>query len=152
MKCATAALTMHALATGSRKLRIRQTGANLSGIPANSLCTTSDAKGSEIARLLLPDHSEFSSTSPGDLLGVLGGGLSGFAGDICVLYTSDAAYVREFEIITAGDSIASEPQAANRAAMDHMSDRLKSGVHLSSHSSVTRPPLKNAKPALFVNC
>ncbi|RZI59889.1 MAG: isochorismatase family protein, partial [Zymomonas sp.] len=107
-------------------------------------CSASDAKGSEIAKLLLPEkrdyfvlkprHSGFYSTPLDVLLAELEVRtlvLSGFAGDICVLYTANDAYMRGFEIIAAADCIASESEAANNAALQHMEDRLKAGVHLS---------------------
>lgn len=109
-------------------------------------CTASDAKGTQVARLLMPDkedyfvlkprHSGFYSTSLDVLLGVLGVRtlvLAGFAGDICVLYTANDAYMRDFEIVAAADCIASESEAANRAALDHMKERLKAGVHMSRY-------------------
>lgn len=111
-------------------------------------CTAPRARGAEIARLLLPEktdyfvlkpkHSGFYSTSLDVLLGVLGVRtlvLSGFAGDICVLYTANDAYMRDFEIIAAADCIASEQQSSNSAALAHMGDRLKAGVHLSRYIS-----------------
>lgn len=51
--------------------------------------------------------------------------LAGFAGDICVLYTANDAYMRDFQIVAAADCIASKSEAANRAALEHMGDRLK---------------------------
>ncbi|RYD19505.1 MAG: cysteine hydrolase [Verrucomicrobiaceae bacterium] len=109
-------------------------------------CTAPRAKGAEVAKLLLPDkldyfvlkpkHSGFYSTSLDVLLGVLGVRtliLSGFAGDICVLYTANDAYMRDFDIIVPSDCIASEMESSNRAALTHMETRLKAGVHLSRH-------------------
>jgi nicotinamidase-related amidase len=108
-------------------------------------CIGADCKGSEIARLLLPErsdyfvlkpkHSGFYSTSLEVLLGFLGVDtliLSGFAGDICVLYTANDAYMRDYQLVAAADCIASESEAANRTALEHMRILLKAKVIASS--------------------
>ncbi len=104
-------------------------------------CKDVDCQGREIARLLEPDsedyfvlkpkHSGFYSTSLAVLLGSLGTTtlvLSGFAGDICVLYTANDAYMRDYDLIVASDCIASETIPANRAALQQMGNRLKATV------------------------
>jgi nicotinamidase-related amidase len=109
-------------------------------------CTGDSCKGSEIAKLLLPGrtdyfvlkpkHSGFYSTSLDVLLGFLGVDtlvLCGFAGDICVLYTANDAYMRDYKIIVASDCIASEKESGNQAALGHMRTRLKARVLVSSH-------------------
>ena len=108
-------------------------------------CLGMECKGREVAGLLLPDdrdyfvlkpkHSGFYSTSLDVLLGFLGVNtlvIAGFAGDLCVLYTANDAYMRDFELIVASDCIASESVVKNRAALDHMRKRLKAKVLLSS--------------------
>jgi len=109
-------------------------------------CTASESKGASIARLLLPQpddyfvlkpkHSGFYSSPLDTLLAFLGVStliLSGFAGDICVLYTANDAYMRDYDIIAAADCIASELESSNRAALDHMAQRLKARVINSPH-------------------
>lgn len=104
-------------------------------------CTAGGSRGAEIARLLLPDpddyfvlkpkHSGFYSTPLDVLLVDLKAQtlvLAGFAGDICVLYTANDAYMREFRIVAAADCIASESASSNRAALEHMEKRLKAKV------------------------
>lgn len=104
-------------------------------------CTETGSKGSEVSKLLLPNHDDyfvlkpkhsgFYSTSLEVLLGFLGVNhliLSGFAGDICVLYTANDAYMRDYGITVASDCIASETTAANRAALEHMRKLLKARV------------------------
>lgn len=104
-------------------------------------CTGSSSKGGEVSKILLPEpedyfilkpkHSGFYSTSLEVLLGFLGTKtliLSGFAGDICVLYTANDAYMRDYEIVVASDCVASESAAGNRSALDHMKRLLKARV------------------------
>ena len=101
-------------------------------------CTAEDCAGHPVAGLLRPDkddyfvlkpmHSGFYSTSLDVLLGVLKVRtliLTGFAGDICVLYTANDAYMREYTLIVVHDCIASESVAGNRSAIEHMRTRLK---------------------------
>jgi nicotinamidase-related amidase len=104
-------------------------------------CVSPDCKGREVAGLLLPDardyfvlkpkHSAFYSTSLEVLLGFLGIEtliLAGLAGDICVLYTANDAYMRDYRLIVPSDCIASESAADNRRALDHMKRLLKARV------------------------
>lgn len=104
-------------------------------------CISPHCKGREVASLLLPDaddyfvlkprHSAFYSTSLDVLLGVLGIDtliLTGLAGDICVLYTANDAYMRDYGLIIPSDCIASESEASNRRALDHMKRLLKARV------------------------
>ncbi len=108
-------------------------------------CTDDACKGNEVAKLLLPSradyfvlkpkHSGFFSTSLEVLLGYLGVDtlvLSGFAGNICVLYTANDAYMRDYQLIVAADCIASESEAANHAALEHMRHLLKARLISSS--------------------
>jgi nicotinamidase-related amidase len=101
-------------------------------------CTAADCSGHPVAGILRPDkddyfvlkprHSGFYSTSLDVLLGFLNIRtliLTGFAGDICVLYTANDAYMRAYELIVVYDCIASESSAGNRAAIEHMRRRLK---------------------------
>ncbi len=101
-------------------------------------CSAADCPGHPVASLLPPEkddyfvlkprHSGFYSTSLEVLLGFLKIRtllLTGFAGDICVLYTANDAYMRSFELIVVHDCVASENEAGNRAALEHMKTRLK---------------------------
>lgn len=104
-------------------------------------CTRPSCKGHEVAKALLPHsddyfvlkpkHSGFYSTSLDVLLGVLGVDtlvLGGFAGDICVLYTANDAYMRDYQLIVASDCVASESVTANKAALAQMKALLKAKV------------------------
>ena len=101
-------------------------------------CSAVDSPGHPVASVLLPGkddyfvlkpmHSGFYSTSLEVLLGFLDIRtllLTGFAGDICVLYTANDAYMRSYDLIVVNDCVASESESGNRAAIEHMKTRLK---------------------------
>ena len=96
-------------------------------------CASSDCLGAPVAKILepcpddyfvlKPKHSGFYSTSLEVLLGFLGAKrliLTGFAADICVLFTANDAYMRGFEVFAPSDCIASETAEAKRAVCAHM--------------------------------
>ncbi|KGX89553.1 cysteine hydrolase family protein [Pontibacillus marinus] len=89
--------------------------------------------GAEIIRELLPSeddyfiikpkHSGFFGTQLSILLNQLGIKnliLTGVAGDICVLFTANDAYMREYKIWVPSDCVASEKQENNEQAMSIM--------------------------------
>ena len=97
-----------------------------------------DVRGRPIAQLLAPDehdyfvlkpkHSGFHSTSLDVLLAHLGAStlvLTGIAGNFCVLFTAHDAYMRDFKLLVPSDCIASEEDADNRHALEHMADVCK---------------------------
>jgi nicotinamidase-related amidase len=79
-------------------------------------------------------HSGFYSTTLEVLLRHLGVQkvICGFAGDICVLYTANDAYLRGFGIIVPSDCVASETLSANRYALHQMERFLKAVILRSS--------------------
>ena len=92
-----------------------------------------EVRGRTIAELLAPDdqdyfvlkpkHSGFHSTSLDVLLVHLGAStliLTGIAGNFCVLFTAQDAYMRDFKLVVPRDCIASEAEADNRHALEHM--------------------------------
>jgi len=96
-------------------------------------CIAADCAGAAVARRLVPQeddyfvlkpkHSGFFSTSLDVLLASLGVRklvITGFAADICVLFTANDAYMREYEVYVPADCVASETNAANRRACAHM--------------------------------
>ncbi len=95
-------------------------------------------RGRELAQLLEPEaedyfvlkpkHSGFYSTTLDLLLKYLGSRtliLTGVAGDICVLFTANDAYMREFDLVVPSDGIASESSERNRHAIEIMAQVLK---------------------------
>lgn len=108
-------------------------------------CLESDPLGRPVVKLLLPDdedyfvlkpkHSAIYSTSLDILLEHLQARrliLTGLAGNLCVLYTANDAYMRDYELIVQRDCLASETQAANTNALDHIRKHLKADIRLSS--------------------
>jgi nicotinamidase-related amidase len=98
-------------------------------------CTSADVAGREVADMLRPGpddyfvlkpkHSAFFQTTLDLLLESLGAEtliLTGLAGNICVLFTANDAYMRNFEIVVPEDCIASNSPADNRAALRQMRD------------------------------
>ncbi|HEY8961031.1 MAG TPA: isochorismatase family cysteine hydrolase [Luteolibacter sp.] len=107
-------------------------------------CLAPECPGSKVAGLLAPaptdyfvlkpKHSGFYSTSLELLLRYLGIQrliLTGFATDICVIYTANDAYMRDYDLIVPSDCVASETAALNQSALKHIRHRLKARVCLS---------------------
>lgn len=96
------------------------------------------SKGQPLVKLLQPDdddyfivkprHSGFFGTSLDLLLEDLEVTkliLTGVAGNICVLFTANDAYLRHYELIVPADCIASNTEAENLAALQQMNQILK---------------------------
>jgi nicotinamidase-related amidase len=151
------ALLTHALPAGRRiaRLKRRASEAKVPVIYVNDnfgrwqsdfrhqveYCQRGGCLGRSLVRLLVPTetdyfvlkprHSGFYSTTLDVLLGHLGAAtlvLTGFAGDICVLYTANDAYMREYEIIVASDCVASETPEGNAHALAQMRTYLRAKV------------------------
>jgi nicotinamidase-related amidase len=108
-------------------------------------CLEDNVKGKPIAKLLRPDeqdyfvlkpkHSAFYSTSLELLLRYLKAStliLTGIAGNICVLFTANDGYMRDFKLVTPQDCIASESEADNQHALAYMAKVLKADTRLST--------------------
>lgn len=117
-------------------------------------CLEDNVRGKPIAELLRPDeqdyfvlkpkHSAFYSTSLELLLRYLKAHtliLTGIAGNICVLFTANDGYMRDFDLVIPQDCIASETEADNQHAIAYMSKVLKADSRLSTEivfDAVTR--------------
>src|SRR5262245_4005840 len=78
--------------------------------------------------ILKPSHSGFFRTGLEILLERLGARtliLTGFAGDICVLFTANDAYMRGFDVVVPADCVASESASSNAHALEQMERLLK---------------------------
>lgn len=104
-----------------------------------------EVRGRPIAELLAPDeddyfvlkpkHSAFHSTSLDVLLAHLGATtliLTGIAGNFCVLFTAHDAHMRDFRLLVPADCTASEEEADNRHALEHMAKVYKADTKASS--------------------
>lgn len=78
--------------------------------------------------VLKPKHSAFFSTSLDLLLRHLGTRtlvVAGVAGNICVLFTANDAYMRGYELLVPADGVASNTRSENDAALDQARRVLK---------------------------
>ncbi|HWA98408.1 MAG TPA: isochorismatase family cysteine hydrolase [Pirellulales bacterium] len=78
--------------------------------------------------VLKPKHSGFYSTTLDLLLQYLGTKtviLTGVAGNICVLFTANDAYLRDLSVIAPCDCLASNTAEENRYALEQMANILK---------------------------
>jgi nicotinamidase-related amidase len=101
-------------------------------------CTAEDSTGAPVARMLIPaeddyfvlkpKHSGFYASSLDVLLTSLGARkliITGFAADICVLFTANDAYMRDYEVTVPMDCIAAETISAKRTACAQMKRYLR---------------------------
>jgi nicotinamidase-related amidase len=108
-------------------------------------CTEDDVRGKPIVDLLKPEdddyfilkprHSAFYQTNLDILLKYLGAKtliLSGVASDICVLFTANDAYMREFELYVPADCVAAEDPEHNQQALAIMQRVLKADIRRST--------------------
>jgi nicotinamidase-related amidase len=85
--------------------------------------------------VLKPKHSGFFSTTLDTLLDYLGAKtliLTGLAANICVLFTANDAYMRDFQLIVPQDCVASNTQEDNRYALQQMHTVLKADTRRST--------------------
>ncbi|MET0754222.1 MAG: cysteine hydrolase [Pyrinomonadaceae bacterium] len=102
-------------------------------------------RGAEIAELLKPDeddyfvlkpkHSGFYSTTLDILLNYLQSQtliIAGIATNICVLYTANDAYMRDFDLIIPSDCVAANEESENRDMLKYIEKYLKADVRPSA--------------------
>jgi nicotinamidase-related amidase len=92
--------------------------------------------------VLKPKHSAFFQTNLDVLLKYLGAQtliLTGLAGDNCVLFSANDAYMRDFSIIVPPDCTASEDPEENRRALMHMQRVLKAAITPSNEIRLANP-------------
>ncbi len=110
-----------------------------------------DTRGRAIAELLRPDaddyfvlkpkQSGFYSTSLDILLKHLGAEtliLTGWAGDICVLFTASDAHMRDYRLIIPYDCVVSQDEKVNQLSLEHMQRVLEADIGLSTELSLSR--------------
>jgi len=110
-----------------------------------SHCVDDNTRGREIVELskperddyfvLKPKHSGFYSTTLDLLLKHLGAEtliLTGFTADICILFTANDAYMRDYHLMIPADCIASQEDTENQRALKFMERVLKADIRLST--------------------
>jgi nicotinamidase-related amidase len=108
-------------------------------------CIANDAKGKDFVKQLVPGdddyfvlkpkHSGFYSTTLDLLLTHLNAKnliLTGIAGNNCVLFTANDAYMRDFKVFVPEDCVVSNTEDENRYALKQMETVLKADTSLSS--------------------
>src|SRR5215216_5952698 len=108
-------------------------------------CSSDGARGKDFVKLLRPDdddyfvlkpkHSGFYSTTLDLLLTHLTAKnliLTGIAGNNCVLFTANDAYMRDFKIFVPSDCVVSNTEEENQHALKQMETVLKADVTVSS--------------------
>jgi nicotinamidase-related amidase len=104
-------------------------------------CLSEGTRGTPVVELLLPEeddyfvlkpkHSGFFSTTLEVLLEYLQARtliITGVAGDICVLFTANDAYMRDYNLSVPGDCVASNDPEDNRHALQQIATVLKADV------------------------
>ena len=110
-----------------------------------SHCLDDNTRGREIVELLKPSpedyfvlkpkHSGFYSTTLDLLLKHLGAEtliLAGFTADICILFTANDAYMRDYRLVIPADCVASQDETENQRALKFMERVLKAATQESS--------------------
>jgi nicotinamidase-related amidase len=121
-------------------------------------CLENDVRGREIAELLRPDnddyfvlkpkHSGFFCTALDLLLEYLGARtlvIAGFAGNNCVLFTANDAYMRDYQLVIPADCTASNIPADNENALRQMQQVLKADIRPSTEIDFSLWQMKKTK-------
>lgn len=112
-------------------------------------CMEDDVLGKPIVEILKPEHDDyfvlkpkhsgFYSTTLDTLLRYLHAEvlvMTGFAANICVLFTANDAYMRDFELCIPADCVASNTMEENLYALEQMSAILKANITSSDQLSL----------------
>jgi nicotinamidase-related amidase len=104
-------------------------------------CLEDGVRGEEVVRILepaeddyfvlKPKHSAFYATTLDTLLDYLGATtliLVGIAGNICILFSANDAYMRDFNVIVPADCVASNTAEENRHALEQIRTVLKADI------------------------
>ena len=116
-------------------------------------CVEDDVRGEPFVKLVLPDkddyfvlkpkHSGFYCTSLELLLEHVGSRsliLAGIAGNNCVLFTANDAYMRDFKLFVPSDCVVSETTDENDYALKQMEKVLKADIRKSSELNFRSSP------------
>jgi nicotinamidase-related amidase len=119
-------------------------------------CLTKEQRGCGMVMQLQPEHSDyfvlkpkhsgFFATTLETLLRYLGTRrlvITGVAGNFCVLFTANDAYMHDYELLIPADCIASNTKQENRQALELMRKFLKADIRLSA--KIKFPRAKNKR-------
>lgn len=108
-------------------------------------CLEDGVRGEPIVKLLQPEdddyfvlkpkHSAFFATTLDTLLSYLGAKtliITGIAGNICILFSANDAFMRDFNLIVPSDCVASNTAEENRHALRQMKKVLKADTSAST--------------------
>ena len=108
-------------------------------------CLEDGVRGQRLAELLKPTdddyfvlkpkHSGFFSTTLDTLLQYLGTRtivMTGVAANVCVLFTANDAYMRDFHLVVPSDCVASNSEEEARHALEEMRKVLKADIRLAA--------------------
>lgn len=108
-------------------------------------CQEKTSRGNKIAKLLAPKeedyfvlkpkHSAFYSTTLDILLEYLGVEkliLTGIATDICILFTANDAYMRDFQLLVPRDCVAANDKQENERTLQYLEKVLKADTRPST--------------------
>jgi nicotinamidase-related amidase len=131
---------------GFRELVEKFVAADVPGLPIIELLMPEPERDFYV---LKPGHSGFFCTGLEVLLSKLQVNtlvLTGFAGDICVLFTANDAYMRGFSLIVPDDCMASEREADNVHALRQMGRLLKADTTSSTALDLRDCITRSARP------
>jgi nicotinamidase-related amidase len=112
-----------------------------SGVPGMPIIKLLEPDPEQEYYVLKPSHSGFFRSGLEVLLSRIEAQtlvLTGFAGDICVLFTANDAYMRGFDVIVPADCIASEREEDNVHALRQMERLLKADISTSEDLNLRR--------------
>jgi nicotinamidase-related amidase len=114
-------------------------------------CLEDGVRGEEVARILQPEdddyfvlkpkHSAFYGTTLDVLLQYLDAKtliLTGIAGNICILFSANDAYMRDFNLFVPSDCVVSNTDEENQHALDQIQKVLKADVTPSTSLDLTK--------------
>ena len=123
-----------------------------------SHCLEDDVRGKSFVEMVTPDdndyfvlkpkHSGFFSTTLELLLEHLGARsliLTGIAGNNCVLFTANDAYMRDFQLFVPSDCVVSETEAENEYALQQMAKVLKADTRPAAELNLEKLKTRSAK-------
>jgi nicotinamidase-related amidase len=136
-----------------------------------SHCLEEDVRGKPLVQLLKPDeddyfvlkpkHSGFFSSTLDTLLEYLQARtliLTGLAGNICVLFTANDAYMRDFNLVVPADCVASNHAEENTHSLELMKTVLKADTRPSTEldfeelrRAATTAQTNNPQPQQFAH-